>query len=183
MNRLGDVLHRLRQNEYVLQVALFETFIRELHRATLRADPSLLRPDRKIDLGKLIARGRDVVVEEEIEREVQGLDRKSSTDKCRYFRETLGVDWFDGKIVPLLDVALRIRNEILHENPDRQIDEFEYGLMHLVTVMLPLATVAQVAVLYPNAFALPFGMSAEEVRKHMPKPHSRKEKADNTESE
>jgi hypothetical protein len=56
VNRLGDVLHRLRQNEYVLQVAVFETFIRELHRATLRADPSLLRPDRKIDLGKLIAR-------------------------------------------------------------------------------------------------------------------------------
>ncbi len=114
LSGMGDVKIRLSQNEYILQAAIFESFMKSVHREILRAAPTLLRSDRNIDLGRLVSQGQETLVREEIEREVQSLDRQSVEKKAEYFRDRLNIDWFGGKIVPLLDLAINVRNEILH---------------------------------------------------------------------
>ncbi|MGB9074711.1 MAG: hypothetical protein WCC22_18890 [Terriglobales bacterium] len=164
-----DVSGRLQQYEYILHVTVFESFMKDVHRAILASTPSLLRADRPVRLGKLVSKGRDEVVREEIEREVQQLDRKSTDEKAHYFLNRLGISWFDGNIVPILDGVIRLRNEMLHENPDRMVQDNELPLLNLVTTAVPLATVAQAAVLYRGQFALPVHMTEEDARKFLPK--------------
>jgi hypothetical protein len=165
---LVNVKARLRQYEYILQVAILESFLKDIHRAALTADVSLLKPDRQVPLGKLVSKGSDEIIREEIDREVQILDRKSTEEKADYFLRRLGIGWFGGTIVPILDKVVRLRNEILHENPERMPGDTEMMLLGLVTISLPLATVAQAAVLYPTAFTLPVDLSEENARKFLP---------------
>jgi hypothetical protein len=73
-------------------------------------------------------------VNAEIEREVQALDRESTEKKAIYFRKRLGINWFDGTIVPILDRVITLRNLILHEDPNRLVDESDRVLL-LVTSM------------------------------------------------
>jgi hypothetical protein len=54
---LVDVKGRLRQYEYILQVAILEGFLKDIHRAALTADASRLKPDRQVPLGSSCPRG------------------------------------------------------------------------------------------------------------------------------
>ena len=163
-----DVSGRLKQYEYLLHVTLFESFMKDIHRAILSSVPSLLREDREIPLGKLVAKGQEEVVREEIEREVQQLDRKSTKEKADYFLKRLGITWFDGHMAVILDDVIRLRNEMLHENPELIVREHDLALLNLVTTAVPLATLAQAALLFPKAFALPAHMTEEDARKFLP---------------
>src|SRR5713101_1860523 len=102
ISTLTDAGKRLQQYEYILRVTVFESFLKEVHRTILKAVPSLLKHDRQIDLGRLVSKSKDVVVHEEIEREVQTLDRESAKKKAEYFLKRLGINWFDGTIIPIL---------------------------------------------------------------------------------
>jgi hypothetical protein len=171
---LVNVRARLRQYEYILRVTIFESFMKDTHRAILTAAPSLLKPDRQVPLGKLVSKGLEDIVGEEIEREVQILDRKSTKEKAEYFLERLGIGWFDGTIVPILDGVIDVRNEMLHENPERIVSDIEMVLINLVTTSVPIATIAQAAILYPSAVSLPTLMKEEDARKFLPKQTARK---------
>lgn len=160
---------RLSQNRLVLQVALFEGFLKDLHRAILRSSPNLLRHDRDVPLGKVIAVRKEQIIAEEIEREVQILDRQSTEKKADYFKTRLHIDWFGGTMVPIMDAMIKARNEILHENPDREISRFEGIALEIVTTMLPLNCVAQAAVLYPGSCLLPEHLDEKTVREKLMK--------------
>lgn len=162
--RLPDVKARLVQNEYLLHVAIFESFMKSIHREILRATPKLLQPNRAVELGKLISQGQDAILGAEIEREVQALDRQTTQKKAEYFRDRLGIDWFGGTAVPLLDGVIKLRNVILHEDPDRLVGEAEHALLALITTAVSFATVAGAAVLYPAACSLPEGMREDDAR-------------------
>jgi hypothetical protein len=168
VSSLVNVKERLKQYEYILQVAILESFLKDIHRAVLTADVSLLKADRQVPLGKLVSKGSDEIIREEIDREVQTLDRKSTEEKADYFLRRLGIGWFGGTIVPILDKVVRLRNDILHENPERMPGDAEMMLLGLVTMSIPLATMAQAAVLYPAAFSLPRNLSEEDARKFLP---------------
>jgi hypothetical protein len=155
---------RLSQNEFLLQVAIFEGFLKDLHKAILKTKPELLRADRAVPLGKLVAQGRDALIAEEIDREVQTLDRQSVKKKADYFTKRLGIDWFGLKIVPIMDAVINARNEILHENADREISQFELIGLPIVTIALPLTCAAQAAVLYPGSCKLPDHIDEGTVR-------------------
>jgi hypothetical protein len=165
---LIDVKARLRQYEYILRVAIFESFMKDAHRAILTVTPSLLKPDRQVPLGRLVAEGQEDVIREEIEREVQILDRKSTKEKAEYFLYRLGIGWFDGTIVPILGGVIDLRNEMLHENPERMVSDFEMVLLNLATSSVPIAITAQAAILYPTAFSLPTLMKEEDALKFLP---------------
>lgn len=155
---------RLSQNEFLLQVAIFEGFLKDLHREILKIRPDLLREDRTVQLGKLVSHGADSIITEEIEREAQALDRQNVEKKANYFRDRLGIDWFGHAIVPIMEAVINARNEILHENADREISSFEPLGLSIVTVMLPLSCMAQAAVLYPGSCKLPVGIDEATVR-------------------
>jgi len=162
---LVDAGGRLKQYEYILRVTIFESLMKDIHRAILEDQPTLLREDRQVPLGKLLAKGQDEVLREEIEREVQMLDRKSVEDKADYFFKRLGINWLGGTIVPFLDHAVRVRNEMLHENPDRMVNEEDLFFLNLATFSVPIATLAQAALLYPRSFTPPMNIAEEDARK------------------
>ena len=164
-SRLRDFENRLRQNELVLRVAIFEAFMKDLHREVLRQEPSILKSDRQVPLGKILSAGLDVVLADEIEREVQILDRKSVSEKARYFLERLGIDWFDGKIVPFLERVIKVRNRIMHEDPDYKIKDEDIGTAQVVCFSIPWVTVIQAAVLYPGGFTQVEGITPDEVKR------------------
>lgn len=162
--RLSEVENRINQNEFIMRLTLFEGFMKDFHREVLRQKPELIRADRQIPLGRLIAVGKDQLIEEEIEREIQSLDRKNVEDRARHFREQLGIDWFDGTIVPMLKHVLDLRNTILHDNPDEKVEKVDIGVAHLVCFAIPWVSVAQAAVLYPHGFKMIEGLDPEKAK-------------------
>jgi hypothetical protein len=160
--KVEEVAHRLLQHEYILHVSIFETFLKSIHREILRANPTLLRADRTIELGRLVAQGQETILAAEIEREISALDREAVDKKYKYFRDKLGINWFDGKATPLLDKVIRWRNIMLHENPDLGIGNDNLALLSLMCTAIVFATVAGAAVLYPDVCALPERMTAKE---------------------
>jgi hypothetical protein len=73
--RLGELGMRLRQQGLILRIAVYEAFMKDVHRAALKAKPTLLKSDRTVTLGALAAKGLDQVLQDEIDREVRTLDR------------------------------------------------------------------------------------------------------------
>ena len=142
--------------------------MKDIHREILASYPALLKDDRQVPLGKLVAKGIDDILREEVDREVQILDRKSTAEKAEYFLKRLGISWFNGTIVPILGKAIKARNEMLHENPDRTPTRGEVLFMELATMSVPTATMAQAALLYPKVCGLPMSMSEEDAQKFLP---------------
>ncbi len=166
--QLEKFTNSLNQSELILRVSLFEIFMKDIHRQALGEKPSLIKADRKIPIGRVLSLGFKKVIEEEIEREVNSLDRVSVEDKARYFKEKLGIDWFGGHAVPLLKHVIEVRNSILHEEPERIVNEIlDLGLATMMCIAIPFASVAQAAVLYPKSFMMIKGMKKSEVRKLM----------------
>src|SRR5688572_12485207 len=87
-SQLDLVVNRIRQNKLILLVTLLESLLKDVHREVLRHNPGLLKADRLIPLGKLFAGSSASIIEEEIEREVQIMDRKSVKEKADYFDKT-----------------------------------------------------------------------------------------------
>ncbi len=114
-----------RQNLIILQIAQFESFYKDIHRQILKFNLNLLREDRQIPLGKIINRGHQEILEEEVSREVDILDRKSLENKIKYFINRLGVskEHLDGPFTRHLDEAISLRNRILHESCEMEITE------------------------------------------------------------
>jgi hypothetical protein len=169
LRTLGDVEGRLRQYEFILRVTIFEGFMKDIHRAILTSAPTLLKDDRQIPLGKLVVKGFDEILQEEVEREVQILDRKSTIDKAEYFLKRLGISWFDGTMIPILDSAIQARNTMLHENPDHLPTAGEQLFMELSTIGVPVATMAQAALLYPKSCSFPISMNEEDAKVFLPR--------------
>lgn len=159
-----DLKNRLYQNRLILQVALIESALKDIHREVLRQKPTLLRDDRQIPLGKLIALGKDQILEDEIEREVQSLDRKKVKEKYQYFDEKLNLDWFEGSIVALFETIVDTRNKILHEDSDLKVDKTHIALANLVGMSLPEWCILQAIILYPGGFQAEKTTNLDKVR-------------------
>ena len=166
---LKKVENRLNQNQLIMRVSFLEGFIKEIHREVLRQQPTLLKSDRQVPLGKLLAVGQEKIFEEEIEREVQSLDRKSIEDRCKYFLDKLSIDWFDGKIVPLMQRVFDKRNDIIHLDPNTDVTYNNLRLASLVGIAVPWVSIAQAAVLYPKGFKMIENLDPETARKLLPK--------------
>lgn len=147
-----DLENRLAQNEIILLVAVFEDQLKSIHREVLRHNPKLLNPERDIKLGRLAALGESAIVEEEIERAVALLDREKVKDRAKAF-EKLGLTWkVDVKRVERIS---QLRNDILHQDMDRQVSGWDLSETHGIVTTLPMFLCLDGNRLYPNAFEVP----------------------------
>ena len=154
--KLEAVENRLNQNHLILQITLFESFMKDLHRELLQQNPSFLNPERKISLGRVVSLGLDHVINEEIEREVQSLDRKSIEDRCKYFQERLSIDWsFAGTMIPVIKLITDKRNKLLHEDPDINVDQDDLTFASFACIGITMVSTIQAHLAYPEAFILP----------------------------
>jgi hypothetical protein len=148
-----EIENRLNQNELIMKVTLFEIFLKDVHREILKQKPNLLSPNKTIPLGKLIAQGYQKVIEEEIDRAIDSLDRKNIRERAEYFKNNLSVDWtFEGHILPIVEHVFDLRNKILHEEPDRKVGEEDVFHAMTIAMTISLIVIAQCAVLYPDGF-------------------------------
>jgi hypothetical protein len=152
--RVRETENRLRQNELILLMAIAEEQLKEIHREILRQNPSLLDPQRQIPLGALITEGQNEIMQIEIERAVQTLDRKSIEQRAKHFQDHLGIDWFGGTIVPIWKAAAERRNAVLHEDVNAIVTEGNILSAMIAAVALPMYCCLQAAVLYPKGFKM-----------------------------
>lgn len=164
--KITEVKERLRQYEYILLVTLFENFLKTVHRKILETNRELLKPDRKIELGRLVIEGEEDILAKEVEREVRSLDRETIQKRADYFRHRLKIDWtFSGRIIPTAESVITLRNTILHEDPDRKVRGIDLEIATLVCTGVTFAAAAGAAVLYPDACFLPHHLQEEKARK------------------
>jgi len=161
--------NKINQMEIILRCAYFEAEMKDIHRHCLCAKPALLRGDKEIALGRLVADGEDKVLEEEIEAEVERIDRQSAKEKAKYFKDKLGLKWGDPKLFQQFyhlkssevhnDLVLRIerystlRNEIVHEHTDHVVQPDELKGAHTYFTFVPSFCCFQAVKLYPTHFA------------------------------
>lgn len=142
---------RLRQNTLILYFALFESFTAGLHRQVLSHHPSLLKHDRKIDLGRLIDSGYDGVIAEEVERAVRALDRESIPKRAAYFRERLKLSWLeDADEQNDVNYSSNLRNWILHDDPEKDVTDNELDKCAMAMISAASAFHRSLIATYPE---------------------------------
>src|SRR5437667_12803366 len=102
--------NRISQYELILRVTFFKDEMRDIHRHNLIADPTLLKADRKIDLGRIVSTDHDQLIEEEIEAEDHSLDRQSVQSRAEYFKEQLKIKWATGTVEQEVGLSTLVRN-------------------------------------------------------------------------
>jgi len=161
--------NKLHQTEIILVCAFFEAEMKDIHRHCLCAKPTLLGGEKQIALGRLIANGEDIVLEEEIEVEVERIDRESTRKRVKYFSEKLGLKWGDPKLFQQFyhlkssedhkDVVLKIekysnlRHKIVHQDTDYIVKQDELGEARSYFTFVPSFCCEQAVKLYPSHFA------------------------------
>jgi len=146
-----DLENRLVQNEIILLVAVFEDQMKSIHREMLRQNPKLLSPDRDIKLGRLAEVGETAIIEEEIERAVNSLDRQNVADKAKAF-EKLGLKW-NTKVEDIERIS-GLRNEILHQDTNKEVTGWDLSHTRTLVASLPAYLCLKGNRLYPDAFEI-----------------------------
>lgn len=146
-----DLENCLAQNELILLVAVFEDQMKSIHREMLRRNPTLLNPEREISLGRLAALGEQVILEEEIERAVQLLDRQDVKTRAKAF-DKMGLRW-NVKVEDIERIST-LRNEILHEDMNKEVSGWNLSHTRRLVVSLPTYLCLKGNRLYPDAFAI-----------------------------
>jgi hypothetical protein len=108
---------RLNQAELLLLVAHFESFMKEVLRAVLRADEKLLASsnEKNLSLEQVFAHGHYNFVKGEVEKQVKKWDSDSLTAKARAFEKRFKIPWGDAKTIEFADEVLNFRHKISHE--------------------------------------------------------------------
>jgi hypothetical protein len=145
-----EARNRVNQNELILLVALFEVQMKDIHREILLQEPSLLNTDRQISLGRMIAEGSEAVIQLEIDREVQLLDRKRPDERARYFHQRLRLNWLNQ--MPQVQRVLDTRNRLLHENSGMTVGDDELKEARSVALGIPFECTRQCVERYPTVF-------------------------------
>ena len=144
-------------SELLIRVALFEAFMKEIHRAILQAKPNLLatiHPDKSVKFQQLFSRNNfTMVLNEKIDDEVLELDRQKFSRRVGYFKEKLGISMGTKEDVKTISEAIDRRHEISHQNPFFPIDP--KFLAHASEVMrrVPENCCNDAKVLYPTHFS------------------------------
>jgi len=160
---------KLHQTEIILRCSFFEAEMKGIHRHCLCAKPALLRGEKEIALGRLVSKGEDAVLEEEIEAEVERLDRQSVKERAKYFKDKLGLKWGDPKlfqqfyrlkssqdhadIVAGVDTFSELRNKIVHKDTGYIVKRDELDDARSYFTFVPSFCCQQAAKLYPEQFS------------------------------
>jgi hypothetical protein len=152
LSQLPVLKKRMRQNLYVLMVAVFEGCMKEIHRAALNASPELIESNRPITVSEVLAKGIDAVRAEAVERAVHRLDRLSAEEQAEHFRKHLTLP-YDENTAGHVGHVVGVRNALLHGDVERDISDAEMALMRGVTLGVPIRLIGEAAKRFPKHFA------------------------------
>lgn len=120
----GHALLGLNSSELIIRVALFESFLKEIHRRSLLAKPQLLslcKPNRPVPLKDIFRSGFERFKLAEIDRQVRETDRLTVKEKAKFFRERLKLPWQDNfeeerNIVKRIEQLIDLRHNLVHSD-------------------------------------------------------------------
>jgi hypothetical protein len=114
----------LNTSELVLRVALFEAFLKEIHRHALLDKRKLLargKRNRSVSLKELFGAGYARFCYKEVQRQVREVDRLSTRERAKFFQDRLSLRWGDDVTVERIDQLTQIRHDLVHCAPDRPV--------------------------------------------------------------
>ena len=137
--------------ELILRVALFESFMKEIHRAVLMRKPELLsyvKPNRPVKLKDLFKGGFERFKVEEIDRQVREADRLRTKEKAKFFQRRLKLAWASddrtNRVVELID----LRHGLVHQNPSQPISDKDIQDSRRLFLSIPQDCSTKMAKLY-----------------------------------
>lgn len=124
---------RLNQSELLLLVAHFESFLKEIHRTFLLADPVRVfgKSEKEVKLNEIFpsdahpAPPFDKFLNETVIREIKKLDSQRIEQKADYFQKHFGVVFGTDDDMKDLKSLLEMRNQISHEIYKRPAESLE----------------------------------------------------------
>jgi hypothetical protein len=150
LKKLDDVIEIIYASYLLNFVAIFEDHMKSCIRVLFIENPQMLDPERSIPLGKLISKGQEEVIKEEVERCVQILDRKSVRDRLDFLNEKFGLDFFNTSGKELLQDITDIRNKLLHEVPGTGVSKFNCDVAFTICFGAGLWLLMQIYVVAPG---------------------------------
>ena len=121
----------IRQNSLIITLSTFEIFLNDLLRFILTNKPDLLRPNRKVEISRLINLGADTIIADEVERQVYAIDRKNIADRADYFKTHLNLRWSkDVNLVKTIEKMNDLRNNIVHKDTTLLVREEDFKETH-----------------------------------------------------
>ena len=120
----GQAQLALNASELVLRVALFEAFLKDIHRCTLLARPELLahvKLNRSVSLKELFKGGFERFRFDEANRQVREADRLPTKERAKFFQRRLKLRWGDDITIERIHELIQIRHDLVHSSPDRPV--------------------------------------------------------------
>ncbi len=144
-------------SELLVRVALFEAFMKDVHAEVLRAKPSILakaNPNRTVTYDQPFEGKSNLqqIIEQEVMREAEKLDRQKFQKRNVYFQTYLKIEMRPAESVKLVSEALDLRNELSHENPLKTFSSNFLLAAANALKGLPLDCCNQAQNLYPPHF-------------------------------
>ena len=122
----GHALLGLNSSELIIRIALFETFLKEIHRQALLDKPQLLclvKPNRQIPLKEIFRGGYERFKLAEIDRQVRAADRRTTKDKAKFFQRRLKLLWGKDSDLARVEYLIKLRHELVHSNHSASVTD------------------------------------------------------------
>ena len=151
----GHAQFNLNASELILRVALFEGFLKDVHRNAFQEEPKFLaylKPKRSLDLRKLFADGFERVKCDEIQRQVREVDRFSIKERARFFQRCLHLSWGDAAAVGRVEELTKLRHKHAHLSPDHPVQDRDIKDARKVFYAVPASIFDKASKLYPSHF-------------------------------
>jgi hypothetical protein len=158
----GQALLALNSSELIIRIALFEAFLKDIHRQALLAKPQLLslcKPNRPVQLKDIFQGGFERFKLSEIDRQVRETDRLTIKDKARFFRQRLKLPWYknlDGErdLLKRIEELFNLRHKLVHSDPSASVTDNIIKDARDVLKKVSFNCVWAAAKIYPDHFAL-----------------------------
>jgi hypothetical protein len=151
----GDAQFGLNASELILRVALFESFMKEIHRHALKANPRLLsqaKPNRPIKLKDLFHTSFESFKTKEIDRQVRKADRLSTKERAKFFKRKLKLELSEQQKIAEAHRLVEIHHELVHASPNAPVRDNDIGLARDIFLSIPQNCFKGAVVHYQSQF-------------------------------
>lgn len=129
-------------SELLIRIAHFEAFMKDIHTEVLCAKPALLakiRPSREVKYEHIFTESPTfkAILDQQIQREVEEVDRLSFQKRAEYFDKQLNLPMADEATLKFVGDMMKVRNEISHENPLKTVSPADLSKATTVLKQIP----------------------------------------------
>ena len=157
----GHALLGLNSSELIIRVALFEAFLKDIHRHALLDKPQLLslcKPNRPIPLKDIFKGEFDRFKLAEIDRQVRETDRLTTKEKAKFFQRRLKLPWdnaadVERDLVKRIAELTDLRHRLVHCDHNAHVSGNDIDDARTLLLKVPTSCIHAAVNIYPTHFA------------------------------